>query len=197
MNTDQLHYAGFTPRFKAAILDLVILLPFFAVSLWGAGNFRLFSLYSVAPSTMLMLFYYVYLVRRYGGTPGKLLAGIRIRRVDGAPIGYREAVLRYLPEFVLGLLTSLAYILAADGIPEAEFAARAFMQRVQSVVDGVPSWFLSVDLVQNVWVWGELAVLLTNHKRRALHDFVAGTVVVHVAPAAAPAIVVPAAASIE
>jgi len=34
-----------------------------------------------------------------------------------------------------------------------------------------------------VWVYGELIVLLTNKKRRALHDFLAGTVVIRSAKA--------------
>jgi uncharacterized RDD family membrane protein YckC len=30
----------------------------------------------------------------------------------------------------------------------------------------------------NVWIFSEFVVLLTNKKRRALHDFMAGTVVI-------------------
>ncbi|WP_255590049.1 hypothetical protein [Marinicella meishanensis] len=29
-----------------------------------------------------------------------------------------------------------------------------------------------------VWYWSELLVMLTNERRRALHDFIAGTVVI-------------------
>jgi predicted DCC family thiol-disulfide oxidoreductase YuxK len=46
--------------------------------------------------------------------------------------------------------------------------------------------FGAYDVVQQAWMWSELLVLLFNRTRRALHDFIAGTVVVKVAPAARP-----------
>jgi len=62
------------------------------------------------------------------------------------------------------------------------------------MIELAPSWYKSLQWIQNAWVWGELIVLLTNRKRRALHDFIAGTVVVYTSPnkslqatAAAPA----------
>jgi uncharacterized RDD family membrane protein YckC len=30
----------------------------------------------------------------------------------------------------------------------------------------------------NIWYWSEFIVLLTNRRKRAIHDFIAGTVVV-------------------
>jgi uncharacterized RDD family membrane protein YckC len=33
-------------------------------------------------------------------------------------------------------------------------------------------------VVLQVWIWIELIVMLTNRRRRALHDFIAGTVVI-------------------
>jgi uncharacterized RDD family membrane protein YckC len=41
------------------------------------------------------------------------------------------------------------------------------------------------DWVSQAWLWSELVVLLLNAKRRALHDFIAGTVVIRVRPAPA------------
>jgi uncharacterized RDD family membrane protein YckC len=47
------------------------------------------------------------------------------------------------------------------------------------MVEFAPRWYHPLQIVQNIWVWGELIVLLTNRKRRAIHDFIAGTIVVH------------------
>jgi uncharacterized RDD family membrane protein YckC len=30
----------------------------------------------------------------------------------------------------------------------------------------------------NIWIWSEIIVILTNKRRRAIHDFIAGTVIV-------------------
>jgi uncharacterized RDD family membrane protein YckC len=35
-----------------------------------------------------------------------------------------------------------------------------------------------VAVLGEVWMWSELVVLLLNEKRRAIHDYIAGTVVV-------------------
>ncbi|OYW16435.1 MAG: hypothetical protein B7Z55_14200, partial [Planctomycetales bacterium 12-60-4] len=83
---------------------MLVVLPLSALAFWGSERFRLFDLYCFAPRTLFSLFFGVYLVGRFGGTPGKLMTGIRVRRVSGVAVGYREAFLRYLPDFLFGTL---------------------------------------------------------------------------------------------
>jgi uncharacterized RDD family membrane protein YckC len=179
MNTDSLRYAGFWPRLGSLMLDCIIMLPIVALILWGSSTFRLFDVYYFLPGILFGLFYSVYLVRRFGGTPGKLLMGIRIRKLDGEPVGYREAFLRYLPDFLLGLLSSVALLLPLFQMSDAEFHGLSFTQYNHRIMELAPSWYRPLQWIQTAWFWGELLVLLTNRKRRALHDFIAGTVVVH------------------
>jgi uncharacterized RDD family membrane protein YckC len=175
---DPLEYAGFWPRLGALLLDLLIMLPLTALVLWCSERYRLFNLYYFVPSVLFGLFYGVYLVRRFGGTPGKLIVGVRIRKVNGEAVGYREAFLRELPELILTTLTSIALLIPVLHMSDTEYHALSFMERAKRTVELAPSWYKPLQIVQNVWVWGELIVLLTNRKRRALHDFIAGTVVV-------------------
>ncbi len=182
MTTNSLRYAGFWPRLGSALLDCLILLPLGVASWWVGDRYRLFAVYSLIPGLLFGLFFSVYLVRRFGGTPGKLIVGIRIRKLNGEPAGYREAILRYLPEFVLGLLASVALIIPLFHLSDAEYASLASLsltERGQRMVELTPAWYKPLLWIQNIWIWGELIVLLTNKKRRALHDFLAGTVVVH------------------
>jgi uncharacterized RDD family membrane protein YckC len=166
-------------------MDLVVMLPITGLVTWGGTHYRLFDLYYLLPGTLFDLFYSVYLVRRFGGTPGKLIVGIRIRKVDGTPIGYREAVLRYFPDFAFGLATSIALIIPPLHMSDTEYHSLSFIQLGEHLTALAPPWYKPVEWVQNVWVWSELIVLLTNRKRRALHDFIAGTVVVHASQKAA------------
>lgn len=182
MNTDTLRYAGLWPRLGALLLDFIILLPITTLTFWGSSAFRLFDLYYLIPGTVFGLFYSVYLVRRYGGTPGKLIIGIRIRKLNGEPVGYREAFLRYSVDFILCMLMSVALIFPLFHMSDAQYHSLSFMQRYQRMVELAPSWYKPLQWIQTAWVWGELVVLLTNRKRRAIHDFIAGTVVVHVSP---------------
>jgi uncharacterized RDD family membrane protein YckC len=41
-----------------------------------------------------------------------------------------------------------------------------------------PIWYQQVQFVMGLWIMSEIVVLLTNKKRRAIHDYMAGTVVV-------------------
>src|SRR4249919_2070879 len=111
MTSDTMQYGGFWRRFAAFWLDGLVLLPLVAVVWWCGDHYRLFSLYYALPGALVGLFYDVYLIRRFGGTPGKLIMGLRIRKVSGEPVGYREALLRFAPEFLLGQLMSVALLL--------------------------------------------------------------------------------------
>lgn len=124
------------------------------------------------------MFYEVYLVKRFGGTPGKLIVGIKIIKVDGSAIGYREAILRYLPGFIFSLLSSSGLVIARFSISDADFFAVPAMQRTALVATLIPAWCRWGGIADQAWMWGELLVLLTNKKKRALHDYIAGTVVI-------------------
>jgi len=174
-----LRYAGFWPRFGSLVADVFIVSPVIVLEFWGQSQFRLFSLCFLIPHVLFFLFYHVYLVRRYGGTPGKLLMGIQIRKVDGSAVTYREAALRYLPQFLLGLVMSVILINTLFQITDAEYQAFSITERYKRQIELAPYWYEYLELAQRIWIWGELLFLLTNRKRRALHDFVAGTVVVY------------------
>jgi len=182
MSDDSLRYAGFWPRLGSLLLDLAIQVPLGGMVFWADRYFRLFEVYYLLPGALFGLFYSVYLVQRFGATPGKLIMGIRIRRLGGEPVRYHEAFIRYLPDFVLSLAMSVALTVPLLHMSDAEYLSLSFLGRYQRLADLAPSWYRPLQTAQNIWVWGELIVLLTNRKRRALHDFIAGTVVVHNPP---------------
>src|SRR5437899_7752381 len=124
-------YAGFWRRFGALWLDFIVLLPLTGLTLWGSEHYRLFYPIYFVPGVIFGLFYSVYLVKRYGGTPGKLIMGIRITKVDGIPVTYREAFLRNAPEFILGLLMQVSLIYALFHITDSEYSSLSFHDRYQ------------------------------------------------------------------
>jgi hypothetical protein len=66
----------------------------------------------------------------------------------------------YLANLILGILIALAF--------EVYLVLEA----------GTPAWYQPVQIAGSVWLYSEFLVLLTNKKRRALHYFMAGTVVI-------------------
>jgi uncharacterized RDD family membrane protein YckC len=182
MNTDSLRYAGFWSRLGSLLLDGLILAPYTALTIWGSSEFRLFDFYLFIPGILFSLFFYVYLVARFGGTPGKLIVGIRIRKLNGEPVGYREAFLRNCVDLLFGIVVGIAVILPLFHMSDAEYFSLSSGARLKRIMELAPWWNRPLQWTQDIWIWGELIVLLTNRKRRAIHDFIAGTVVVYASP---------------
>lgn len=179
---DYSHYAGFWRRFGAYWIDVIVWLPLTFLSFFLNEKARLFQVYWLIPSALIGLWFHVYLVGRYGGTPGKLAMKIRIAMTDGSPVTFTAAAIRYSVLCVLGLLLGVALAMAALAMSDAEYFSLGFMQRSQRLVALAPPWYGTVNLLLQIWIWGEFVTLLFNKKRRAVHDFLAGTVVVRVSP---------------
>jgi hypothetical protein len=63
-------------------------------------------------------------------------------------------------------------------MPDSEYGALTFGTRFKHLKEPAPAWYQPVQIAGSVCVWSEFVVLLTNKKRRALHDFLARTVVI-------------------
>jgi len=170
-------YAGFWQRLGAYCLDFLILLPLMAIAYIGDSWSRFFQIYWFLPGLVLGVWYDVYLVARYGGTPGKLVLDMRIAMVDGSPVTPKAAFLRYLVLFVLIQLSAIALIIGTLKMTDQEWLSLEYMARTTRLVEAAPSWYQGLTLLINVWIWSEFVTLLFNKKRRAIHDFIAGTVV--------------------
>ncbi|SRR6266581_5683817 len=173
-----MQYGGFWRRFGAYWLDFIVLLPLVLLTLWLSPRSKYFYAWYFLPGLLIGLWYNVYLVRRFGGTPGKLVMKLRICKIDGESVGYREAALRYSVLMALTSLQSIAITISALHMSDTEYLSLGFMARSQRIVAEAPGWYRPVDVLAQVWIWSEFLVLLTNRKRRALHDFMAGTVVI-------------------
>ena len=174
-------YAGFWRRFGAFWIDCLCFLPLFALSYLLESKYRLFQVYYFLPSLLFGLWFHVYLVKRYGGTPGKLILKIQIQKLNGSHIDGESAFLRYSVMFILSVLMSVATMISVLKMTDVEYQSGSFLDQSIALMNGAPGWYKLVNLALQAWVWSEFIVMLMNKKRRALHDFMAGTVVVKVA----------------
>ena len=173
-----MEYAGFWRRFGAYWLDLLIMSPLFIVSTWGNNSFRLFQLYYFIPGLLFGLWFHVYLVKRYGATPGKLLLKIKISKIDGTDVGYKEAFLRYSVLFIFGIFLAYSLIPVVVNMSDELYFSMTYRERLHYTMQNVPSWRSYVEILMQIWIWSEFIVMLTNKKKRALHDYIASTIVV-------------------
>jgi len=69
-------------------------------------------------------------------------------------------------------------------VTDHEYSMLVFDERLALVENKTGEWTNVVNWFSFAWVGSELVVLLLNEKRRALHDYIAGTVVIHMKEAA-------------
>jgi len=171
-------YGGFWIRFGAYWLDALILMPFSLLVTWLNGLNREIFFFTFIPSLAVSIFFHVYCVKRWGGSPGKLICGLRIVSTSLQAAGWREAWLRYSILLAVSLLSMAVYIYALNQMSDAEYLRLSFLERSKRIVELGGSMQTAATWLTQIWVWSEFIVLLTNKQRRALHDFVAGTLVI-------------------
>jgi len=172
-------YGGFWKRFCAGLVDAVVLLPFSYLLMWFEGFDKTIAILIIIPSTTLFGMYNVFFNARFGGALGKLAVGIRIAKPDGTKIGWAEAWKRSAVDIGFALLMLSVQIWALTQVDNEQYSTTAFVERMKLLQSYYPSWFSIVTIFQNIWIWSEVVVLLFNKRKRALHDFIAGTVVIH------------------
>lgn len=171
-------YAGFWLRLGAQILDTIFVLPVLFLILYLNGLDKNMYFYTLLPSLIFILWYNVYLPQKNGGTPGKVIAGLTIIRIDGNYIGWKEAGLLYIVVFTLSVFNMVMMstnLLKAD---EATFMGLGWLKRSQYLMSLSPDFFKITSWLTNLWALGEYIVLFTNKRKRMTSDFIAGTVVV-------------------
>jgi uncharacterized RDD family membrane protein YckC len=178
-NTQELLYGGFWRRLAAYAVDFAILVPLGLLTTKLIYISRDAYLVALIVGTFIAILFHVYLVKRFGGTPGKMVLGLRITRPDGSPVGYKEASIRYSVLFIVSILLSVPLLTNLFAMSDADYVAFASAKpSLRSLEVDVPAWYQPLQYLGSIWVYSEFIVLLTNKKRRALHDFLAGTVVI-------------------
>ena len=109
----------------------------------------------------------------WGQTLGKRITGVRVLNVGGGRLSLRQALLRDI------LPVSLTVVGVALDLPAVSRGENPYANANQAVgLSGLSVFQLFVLWASLGWFVVEVLTMLSNRKRRALHDFIAGTVVV-------------------
>lgn len=162
-------YLNFWPRFWAGFVDSLVLSPLIIADFYIKRHYTggILLACDIIISYSCYYIYNVIMISRYGQTLGKMALNIRVMNVaeDRIP-SLRQAILRdigYIFAAVCGMVYSLYLV-----------ALHRYSLQMES-----DNLFLSViNWIMQAWFWIEVITMLSNNKRRALHDLIAGTVVV-------------------
>jgi uncharacterized RDD family membrane protein YckC len=165
-------YGTFWARVWAGFVDGLIFLPLSLSSsyfsspergmttlvIWTVLSYSLFPIYSVTMHA------------RTGQTIGKRVAGIRVMNVDEDRIpSLRQAFLRDIGIIIPGSLAMLytVYLIVTHHYTIETLNSSQFIE--------------TLGYANGAWFLIEITTMFLNEKRRAFHDLIAGTVVVHTA----------------
>ena len=163
-------------RLWAGLVDGAIFLPFGWLDdvLWRnvASPMVLvpwFVLYS-----FLMVGYSIGFHWAWGQTLGKRLAGVRVFNVAGGRLSFRQAALRDI------LPLSLTLVGVPMDVPKVAQGINPLLPQAGGLA-GLSMFQMFVLWASLAWFVVEVVTMLSNRRRRALHDFIAGSVVMKVA----------------
>lgn len=162
-------FRTFWRRLAALVIDSSLLLPI-AFALFAAGAqvtapAALFVLHVIG--SLYGVAYSVILHSRYGQTLGKMATRIKVVDLSCHPIGVKQAIWRDGPTIAISLAT------AGFGVKTILSGRNPF-----NLFD--PQAALPPELViaNLIWILAEFLTMLTNKRRRAIHDWIAGTLVI-------------------
>lgn len=178
----KLYYAAWWRRFAAFWIDYFLLSPLMYILIRIASTSpRLYAVILI-PFCAIFIGYFIFCHGRWGRTLGKLVTGTRVTALDGSHISWKQAFLRNTVDIVLNIFTWFALIPIYLNIPIEGYADLTTQMRFNLIESMWPTWYSFVDVTGQVWVWSEFVVILLNKRRRALHDFIAGTIVIQKTP---------------
>jgi uncharacterized RDD family membrane protein YckC len=161
-------YATLWRRFCARWIDGLIFLPLSLAYVYGFSQsqsvpVRVFT-WAIYYSAGLM--YSIWMHGKYGQTLGKMACKVIVLDVSEQPLTMRQAVLREIFQvavWFIGLLDEIPRVIQGNSILTIKS-----LTALEQVI-----WYSSL-----AWFAIEVITMLANRKRRALHDFIAGSVVV-------------------
>jgi uncharacterized RDD family membrane protein YckC len=158
-------YKTFFPRFVALLIDSFIMLPLAILEDWfrQAEFPPLFLYFWISFTSLVILGYTIMMNGFYGQTLGKMAMNVKILDVSEEPIKFKQAILRSIPDVIYRIgLVILGIVFFAQDLESENVKA----------VYGTFGTFVMIWGLADIWTF------FLNDKRRALHDFIAQTVVV-------------------
>ena len=171
-------YAGFWVRVAAKLLDFMVLLPVIGLVFYVNSLSKSASLYILIPNLLFGLAFEIVLVKIYGGTPGKLIMGLKIIQKNSDSIDWKASFYRYSVEFFIAILGIYVMFLTLNLIDDSTYVSLGFLKRSQLLTTINPIPMKIQSWTNFAWLISGAIVLLFNPRKRTTHDFIAGTVVI-------------------
>lgn len=178
INKNRTFYSDFGSRLGAGLLDGLIMSPIIILTMIINSQNMNMQYCTLFMNLVFGLWYMVYLPKRYGGTPGKLVAGLKIIKMDGSDIDWKEAFLRYSVSIAISVISALITVYTLIQADAETYDSMDWMEQAQYLQSFASGWQLFFGWVSGLWILAEIITYFANDRSRPVHDMIAGTVVI-------------------
>ena len=176
---EEMKYRTIVPRFCACVVDACMFIPLSFLTKWVWAHYQdiplmvVILVYILSSSSYYI--YSIYFLGKYGQTPGKMLLKIKVFDLsETSHITYYQALKRdivLLLATVIQLPFSINQIINGTYIsinPQLQFDTNSLI------------WMGCMLFVAFTWFALDILTAVFSSKHRAIHDYIAGSVVVKV-----------------
>jgi uncharacterized RDD family membrane protein YckC len=172
-------YGGFWRRLGANLIDMIVLIPIGLLSFYFIIQANIWvAIFIQLIGGIIGAIYTTTLHALYGATLGKMATGLQVRKLNFTPIGWMEAVKRNSVDYGFTILSLIGNISVLLIMPMEELHQSSVLELGKLIQSYQSPVYSLIQSMFTLWFWGEVIVLLFNKKKRAIHDYIAGTVVV-------------------
>ncbi|MCH7920353.1 MAG: RDD family protein [Planctomycetes bacterium] len=176
--TDEFVFVGFWKRVLAALIDAAIGWAFMPITMplmtWTITHRNIVpgALWSLVWTTV-----WLWLVVRFGGTPGKLIIRVRIVDARGTFLSWGRAIRRVIfPSLIMTINSHLQMWKALSTYPDS--TPHSSFLEIGELMNKYGQPFAMITMVLGLAIYADIGVVLFNRKKRAFHDFIAGSYVI-------------------
>jgi uncharacterized RDD family membrane protein YckC len=170
-------YKTFWNRFWAGIIDSFVLSPLFFPEKFIVTQTSprwLVSFWIVFQGSVPILYTILFLGWK-GQTIGKMICGVKVIDISGNPLSMRQAAMRESIPAIFAVISILHNILDIDWYVNLQTASS-----IETIIKMTSVWVWVLASFNLIWFVLELVTMLTNKKRRAVHDYMGRSVVIKV-----------------
>jgi len=170
-------YGGFWRRACALLIDTGIFLPPVLLYVWLWYESRRLALVANLTLSFVGLAYQIVLHGLCGQSVGKMAMRLKVEELGGSRLSWRATWIRFSPVIAFQIVIAIGTTYALYSVPGDAFDAGSYLEKARLLESCRPRWAHWCTNLLLVWTVAEVIVLLRSQQKRAIHDFLAGTVV--------------------
>jgi len=171
---EEVEYAGFWIRLGASLIDMLVMIPIIAISMYNQFNIKSLALLFIL--TLISSLYKPLLEFKYGATLGKMACKIKVVNKDLKGITIDQSFIRYVPWGIIAMIQLMGATLV---FKDPGFASADTFTALGEIGQNIP-----LAVISN-YTWWVLFIIITitvviNKKKQGLHDKMAKTLCIKV-----------------